>query len=96
MQITDEKDIEKYFVKECHLANIYPIKFTDPNRNGGPDRLCLKSDGTAFFVEFKREDIDHLGPAQTRYRKFLHDMRFSVYFCNSKEIAQSIVINETL
>jgi hypothetical protein len=51
-----EKTIEKEFRDKAIKAGCKVVKYVDPAKVGGPDRLVMLPGGRCFFVEFKKPD----------------------------------------
>ena len=60
----DERDVERYLVKECEKRGWLCWKFVSPGRRGVPDRVVIRSGGVAF-VEVKRKG-GRVSPLQIR------------------------------
>ena len=60
----DERDVERYLVKECEKRGWLCWKFVSPGRRGVPDRIVIRHGGVAF-VEVKRKG-GRVSPLQIR------------------------------
>lgn len=60
----DERDVERYLVKECEKRGWLCWKFVSPGRRGVPDRVVIRHGGVAF-VEVKRKG-GRVSPLQIR------------------------------
>lgn len=60
----DERDVERYLVKECEKRGWLCWKFVSPGRRGVPDRVVIRHGGVAF-VEVKRKG-GRISPLQIR------------------------------
>lgn len=60
----DERDVERYLVKECEKRGWLCWKFVSPGRRGVPDRIVIRHGGVAF-VEVKRKG-GRVSPLQVR------------------------------
>ena len=60
----DERDVERYLIKECEKRGWLCWKFVSPGRRGVPDRVVIRSGGVAF-VEVKRKG-GRVSPLQIR------------------------------
>ena len=50
----DERDVERYLIKECENRGWLCWKFVSPGRRGVPDRIVIRT-GAVAFVEVKRK-----------------------------------------
>ena len=85
-----EKKIEKKFRKEATRLGCRVIKFIDPDRKGGPDRLVLIPNGLAMFIEFKqpgevprRDQIKHMMD--------LNRLGFPAFWAVDAEVALTVI-----
>lgn len=60
----DERDVERYLIKECEKRGWLCWKFVSPGRRGVPDRIVIRHGGVAF-VEVKRKG-GRVSPLQLR------------------------------
>lgn len=60
----DERDVERYLVKECEKRGWLCWKFVSPGRRGVPDRVVIRP-GSVAFVEVKRKG-GRVSPLQIR------------------------------
>ena len=60
----DERDVERYLIKECERRGWLCWKFVSPGRRGVPDRIVIRP-GAVAFVEVKREG-GRVSPLQVR------------------------------
>lgn len=60
----DERDVERYLIKECEKRGWLCWKFVSPGRRGVPDRIVIRHGGVAF-VEVKRKG-GRISPLQIR------------------------------
>ena len=60
----DERDVERYLVKECKKRGWLCWKFVSPGRRGVPDRVVIRP-GSVAFVEVKRKG-GRVSPLQIR------------------------------
>lgn len=60
----DERDVERYLIKECEKRGWLCWKFVSPGRRGVPDRIVIRHGGVAF-VEVKRKG-GRVSPLQIR------------------------------
>lgn len=60
----DERDVERYLIKECERRGWLCWKFVSPGRRGVPDRIVIRHGGVAF-VEVKRKG-GRVSPLQVR------------------------------
>ena len=60
----DERDVERYLIKECEKRGWLCWKFVSPGRRGVPDRIVIRS-GAVTFVEVKRK-AGRVSPLQIR------------------------------
>lgn len=60
----DERDVERYLIKECEKRGWLCWKFVSPGRRGVPDRVVIRHGGAAF-VEVKRKG-GRVSPLQLR------------------------------
>lgn len=60
----DERDVERYLIKECEKRGWLCWKFVSPGRRGVPDRIVIRRGGVAF-VEVKRKG-GRISPLQVR------------------------------
>lgn len=60
----DERDVERYLVKECEKRGWLCWKFVSPGRRGVPDRIVIRP-GSVAFVEVKRKG-GRVSPLQIR------------------------------
>lgn len=60
----DERDVERYLIKECKKRGWLCWKFVSPGRRGVPDRVVIRHGGVAF-VEVKRKG-GRVSPLQVR------------------------------
>lgn len=60
----DERDVERYLIKECEKRGWLCWKFVSPGRRGVPDRVVIRHGGVAF-VEVKRKG-GRVSPLQIR------------------------------
>ena len=60
----DERDVERYLIKECEKRGWLCWKFVSPGRRGVPDRIVIRP-GSAAFVEVKRKG-GRISPLQIR------------------------------
>lgn len=60
----DERDVERYLIKECEKRGWLCWKFVSPGRRGVPDRIVIRPGGVAF-VEVKRKG-GRVSPLQLR------------------------------
>lgn len=60
----DERDVERYLIKECEKRGWLCWKFVSPGRRGVPDRIVIRP-GSAAFVEVKRKG-GRVSPLQIR------------------------------
>lgn len=73
-----EKAIEQYLVRKVKECYGMCIKLQCTGINGIPDRIVLKPNGTAVFVELKAPQ-GKLSAVQEVRIKQLRNMRFKVY-----------------
>ena len=60
----DERDVERYLIKECEKRGWLCWKFVSPGRRGVPDRIVIRH-GAVAFVEVKRKG-GRVSPLQIR------------------------------
>ena len=60
----DERDVERYLIKECEKRGWLCWKFVSPGRRGVPDRIVIRP-GAVAFVEVKRKG-GRVSPLQIR------------------------------
>lgn len=60
----DERDVERYLIKECEKRGWLCWKFVSPGRRGVPDRIVIRT-GAVAFVEVKRKG-GRISPLQIR------------------------------
>ena len=60
----DERDVERYLIKECEKRGWLCWKFASPGRRGVPDRIVIRP-GAVAFVEVKRKG-GRVSPLQIR------------------------------
>ena len=60
----DERDVERYLIKECERRGWLCWKFVSPGRRGVPDRVVIRP-GAVAFVEVKRKG-GRISPLQIR------------------------------
>ncbi|MDU5530339.1 VRR-NUC domain-containing protein [Negativicoccus succinicivorans] len=60
----DERDVERYLIKECEKRGWLCWKFVSPGRRGVPDRIVIRP-GSVAFVEVKRKG-GRVSPLQIR------------------------------
>lgn len=60
----DERDVERYLIKECEKRGWLCWKFVSPGRRGVPDRIVIRP-GAVAFVEVKRKG-GRVSPLQLR------------------------------
>lgn len=60
----DERDVERYLIKECEKRGWLCWKFVSPGRRGVPDRIVIRP-GAVAFVEVKRKG-GRVSPLQVR------------------------------
>lgn len=60
----DERDVERYLIKECEKRGWLCWKFVSPGRRGVPDRIVIRP-GSVAFVEVKRKG-GRISPLQIR------------------------------
>ena len=60
----DERDVERYLIKECEKRGWLCWKFVSPGRRGVPDRIVIRP-GSVAFVEVKRKG-GRVSPLQVR------------------------------
>lgn len=60
----DERDVERYLIKECERRGWLCWKFVSPGRRGVPDRIVIRP-GSVAFVEVKRKG-GRVSPLQIR------------------------------
>lgn len=60
----DERDVERYLIKECERRGWLCWKFVSPGRRGVPDRIVIRP-GAVAFVEVKRKG-GRVSPLQLR------------------------------
>ena len=65
----DERDVERYLIKECEKRGWLCWKFVSPGRRGVPDRVVIRH-GSVAFVEVKRNG-GRVSPLQIRRIKEL-------------------------
>ena len=65
----DERDVERYLIKECEKRGWLCWKFVSPGRRGVPDRVVIRP-GAVAFVEVKRNG-GRVSPLQIRRIKEL-------------------------
>jgi hypothetical protein len=85
-----EKDIEKRFCEYAKSQGCYPIKFEDPARRGGNDRILLTPMGTVVFIEFKRPG-EEPRPEQVAYHKGLNEMGFQTEVVDNVDDGRKII-----
>jgi hypothetical protein len=89
----EEAKIENDFVNIARTKGVRAIKFKDQSDTGAPDRICLRSGGIAFFIEFKKP-----GEAPRRkqllYHKQLRNLGFRVYTHDNLQDALLTLHNE--
>jgi Holliday junction resolvase len=62
--VIDERDVERYLIKECEKRGWLCWKFVSPGRRGVPDRIVIRP-GAVAFVEVKRKG-GRVSPLQIR------------------------------
>ena len=73
-----EVEIEKDFVDQIQKwKGIIALKYKEPKRRGGPDRVVLSPYVPAFFVEFKRPG-EKLRREQIKFHSDLKEMGYEV------------------
>lgn len=60
----NERDVERYLIKECEKRGWLCWKFVSPGRRGVPDRIVIRP-GSVAFVEVKRKG-GRVSPLQIR------------------------------
>ena len=75
--MTLEAKIEKDFVELIEGLGLIALKFKDPKKRGGPDRVVLSPYFPPFFVEFKKPG-EKPRPEQVKYHRELSEKRFAV------------------
>ena len=60
----DERDVERYLIKECEKRGWLCWKFVSPGRRGVPDRIVIRP-GAVAGVEVKRKG-GRVSPLQIR------------------------------
>lgn len=60
----DERDVERYLIKECEKRGWLCWKFVSPGRRGVPDRIVIRP-GAVAFAEVKRKG-GRVSPLQIR------------------------------
>jgi hypothetical protein len=85
-----EKEIEDKFVRYAWSKNCKCIKFKDPGRIGGPDRMVHLPGGYCFYIEFKRED-EEPKIHQKIYRDELLERDIESFVLDSFEEAKEIL-----
>ena len=75
-----EKDIEDYLRIMCERQGWLCVKLVSPGNPGMPDRLVLRPDAPAVFVEMKSDQTGHtLSPRQVVQHEKLNQLGLSVY-----------------
>jgi len=90
-----ESHIERKFRLRAAQNNILALKQEIKGKKGYPDRLCLKNNGTVFYVELKRIE-GTLSEHQIEKIDFLKKMGFRVYVPFTLEEAYKIIATEVL
>ena len=87
-----EKYLERKLVKRIELLGGKCIKLVPFNSNGIPDRLCLLSGGTIFFVELKSKG-QKPRKLQLYWHRVLTELGFDVYVIDSYEKLNAILLD---
>jgi hypothetical protein len=80
-----EKESEAKLVKTLEDAGALVVKFTDPRRRGGPDRLVIGDPFDFFFFVETKTPHGKLAPLQIRYARELHERMVDVYLIDSPQ-----------
>lgn len=88
-----ERTIERRFKREVEKRGAKAWKFVSPGMSGVPDRIVLKPNGTAVFVELKDEGKP-LRPLQVKKAAELRALGFRVYAIDTPELLQEFIRRE--
>lgn len=86
----NERDIEKYLVKEVRRRHGKAFKFVSPASAGVPDRLVILPGGVSCFVELKRPG-GKPRPVQRFCLLYLYHKGHRVAVVDNKDTAKALV-----
>jgi hypothetical protein len=78
-----EKESEKRLVTALEGSGAWVVKFTDPRRKGGPDRLVIGDPFDWFFFIEVKTPRGRLAPLQIKYARELSLRCIDVYLIDS-------------
>ena len=85
-----ESSLEKRLRLEVKKHGGKALKFVSPGKRGVPDRLILKPEGQAIFVELKKPG-QPLEPLQQKRAEELKSLGFQVFKIDSKEDIKNFI-----
>lgn len=86
----NERDIEKYLVKEVRKKHGKAFKFVSPASAGVPDRIIILPGGVTCFVELKRPG-GKPRPVQRFILLYLYHQGHRVAVVDNKDTAKALV-----
>lgn len=86
----NERDIEKYLVKEVRRKHGKAFKFVSPASAGVPDRIIILPVGVTCFVELKRPGCNPR-PIQRFILLYLYHLGHRVAVVDNKDTAKALV-----
>lgn len=86
----NERDIEKYLVKEVRRKHGKAFKFVSPASAGVPDRIIILPVGVTCFVELKRPGCKPR-PIQRFILLYLYHLGHRVAVVDNKDTAKALV-----
>lgn len=86
----NERDIEKYLVKEVRKKHGKAFKFVSPASAGVPDRIVILPGGVTCFVELKRPG-GKPRPVQRFILLYLYHLGHRVAVVDNKDTAKALV-----
>lgn len=86
----NERDIEKYLVKEVRKNHGKAFKFVSPASAGVPDRIIILPGGVTCFVELKRPG-GKPRPVQRFILLYLYHRGHRVAVVDNKDTAKALV-----
>jgi len=79
-----ERDLERYFTKQCKALKLMTLKLNVRYNRGWPDRVVIFNDGTVIWVELKRPG-GKLSALQSKVILELRECKQEVYVIDSKK-----------
>lgn len=86
----NERDIERYLVKEVRKKHGKAFKFVSPASAGVPDRIIILPGGVTCFVELKRPG-GKPRPVQRFILLYLYHLGHRVAVVDNKDTAKALV-----